>query len=109
MQGSFKSSGGGLGGSGGMGGGFGGMRNPFNQGKLADAKRFGIISEALMLISAIKEHLPRGERHLRACGQRYRLQRQIYNYHRDCLRGCFDIAKSRPHDYRRAGGSVFHC
>lgn len=42
MQGSFKSSGGGLGGSGGMGGGFGGMQNPFNQSKLADAKRFGI-------------------------------------------------------------------
>ena len=61
MQGSFKSSGGGLGGSGGMGGGFGGMRNPFNQGKLADARRFGIISAALVLISALTEHLPNGE------------------------------------------------
>lgn len=53
MQGSFKSSGGGLGGSGGMGGGFGGMRNSFNRDKLADARRFGIISAALVLISAL--------------------------------------------------------
>lgn len=69
MQGSFKSSGGGLGGSGGMGGGFGGMRNPFNRDKLADARRFGIISAALMLISALTEHLPGGEGlfSIRAC------------------------------------------
>lgn len=60
MQGSFKSSGGGLGSLGGTGSGFGGMRNPFNRDKLADAKRFGIISEVLMLISALTERLPDG-------------------------------------------------
>ena len=59
MQGSFKSS----------GGDFGGMRNPFNRDKLADARRFGIISEVLMLISALTEHLPNGEGlfSIRAC------------------------------------------
>ncbi|RKV93395.1 MAG: hypothetical protein D8H92_11130 [Campylobacter sp.] len=66
MQGSFKSSGGGLGGS---GRGFSGMRNPFNRDKLADVKRFGIISAALMLISALTEYLPGGEGlfSIRAC------------------------------------------
>ena len=69
MQGSFKSSGGGLGGSGSMGGSFGGMRNPFNRDKLADARRFGIISAALMLISVLTEHIPGGEGlfSIRAC------------------------------------------
>jgi len=55
MQGNFKGSIGGLNGAG------GGMRNPFNRDKLADARRFGIISEVLMLISALMEHLPGGE------------------------------------------------
>ncbi|WP_298098677.1 hypothetical protein [uncultured Campylobacter sp.] len=69
MQENFKSPGSGLGGLGSMGGGFGGMRNPFNRDKLADARRFGIISAALMLISALTEHLPGGEGlfSIRAC------------------------------------------
>ncbi|WP_298986505.1 hypothetical protein, partial [uncultured Campylobacter sp.] len=77
-------------------------RNPFNQGKLADARRFGIISAALMLISVLTEHLPGGEGlfSIRAC---LGLGSLILLY-----RAAKGISESRPHDYRRAGGFVFH-